>query len=535
MKTIINKECDSVQHQNFAVDSANFLQMVLEKVAQEKSEELNMKVKNIVYSKNWITFLNKIIEQIELLNDGKFLLLKNPQTKLIVNLIHDLIGSSNEYDLNRWLAFVKELNRKGDLEKLEQEQFCLKCEMTIQKSEMTTQKTKLEKLKLKEENLKLKEENLKLKEETSGKEKKLKKNFLELQMKFEDKEATVEEQKNEEEEFKTMAKQGTDEDENNILNQPVDLEEITFWQQNEAQNIFYPKIIPSPLDPTLSEIDKIRAKIKDLSKKIPELQKEIDIKENKIISMKNEATKERESVFKEFYKKAKKILLQSELIKQVINLVIMLELQSKGKNIDGLDKKIEKILKDLAENIEEFVFFTKTPQTINGYTSNVPEIFLKWDYLIFDLKSFSDYLESFLILAFLHEIMHYVRRMLAKEHEEIEIETPKLNEPLKLPLMMKCGFENEQEKSEFLQEEAGGRVETLLFGHQLKEIYETELKIFLDFSTIELDFIKFRQIFKENRKNAVVSQRKSIACRDASRNGVLERGACAISCLRNLK
>ena len=343
--------------------------------------------------------------------------------------------------------------------------------------------------------------------------------------------ATIEEQKQEEENYKMLAKEGTELEEKNILNQSMDnIEDLASWQQ-ENENINYPKIIDAPLDPTLSEIDRIREQIKDLSTKITEFQTEIDINECKILSMKNDAINERKRIFEKFYKNAKLLLLNSKLIREVCELVITLELQSKSQKINDLGKKIDKILNDLAENIEKIVFFTKTPATINGYTSNVPEIFLKWDYIIFDLNSFSDYLQSFLILALIHEVMHYIRRILAKEHEEIEIKTPKLTEQMSL---IECGFECEQEKIEFLKEEAGGRAEILLFGHQLKEIYEIELETFLDFATNKLDFKAFRKTFKENRKYAVSANKKSIACRTGSGNGFLERGSCALACMRNL-
>ena len=128
----------------------------------------------------------------------------------------------------------------------------------------------------------------------------------------------------------------------------------------------------------------------------------------------------------EFLIMALEMIKNSKLLREVYLLVI--EMEYPNKNKEQLIQKIEDFLWDLATNIKKKVFFVCTPFEINGYTSNYFDIFLKYDYLIYELPHFEKWLKSCFVLSFVHEVMHYIRRMLALFYGKNGLSTPILSD-----------------------------------------------------------------------------------------------------------
>jgi len=127
----------------------------------------------------------------------------------------------------------------------------------------------------------------------------------------------------------------------------------------------------------------------------------------------------------EFLIMALEMIKNSKLLREVYLLVVEMEYQNKNK--EQLIQKIDEFLLDLATKLQKKVFFVCTPSEINGYTSNYFDIFLKFDYLIYELSHFEKWLKSCFVLSFVHELIHYIRRMLSLFYGKNEFSTPVLS------------------------------------------------------------------------------------------------------------
>ena len=240
-----------------------------------------------------------------------------------------------------------------------------------------------------------------------------------------------------------------------------------------------------------------------------------------------------ESAKKEFLKNMKQILETNEMLKDAYFQIVKLEfVETNGVKL--LDE-ITEILLDLADHLTERVYIVSTPHGISGYTSVNPDIYLKVDYLLYEFKNFGknfdQCLQACFVLAFIHEIIYYLRRKLAQRGHTI-VDTPEL--PLSALSIVQSL--NTFQQQNFLQRDAGKRVEILLFGEQLSKIYHSEIETFLNFQDYKKYTLEsFRTKFIEKREEIKKKNppERTLHVRDEE-EGVLEIGNCASAGIRNL-
>ena len=176
--------------------------------------------------------------------------------------------------------------------------------------------------------------------------------------------------------------------------------------------------------------------------------------------------------------------------------------------------------------------------------------YLKYDYLLYELFGFEDYLQACFVLSFIHEIIHCLRRKLAQNRGEKQVDTPPLKEKEKIPVIDYldeswkefCKSKNEEfsyrpQKEEFCKKEAGMRVEILLFGEHLRVLYHSEIQIFLkfqDYNNIKFDI--FRREFQEKRQEIRKKDppETALILKDIGGDSAVEIGHCALAAMRNL-
>ena len=231
-----------------------------------------------------------------------------------------------------------------------------------------------------------------------------------------------------------------------------------------------------------------------------------------------------------FFNKARELLKNNETIRQVYLEVIELEYQEENK--DNLKAEINNILIELEDILEKTVFIVKTPDNISGYTSSFLNIFLKYDYYLYEHdEDFENYLTACLILSFIHETIHYVRRKLYTKFNKINFDTPRLetNNPQMHQLFL--ALKIEPAKQELFEEgEAGIRVEYLLFGEQIRSLFKSEISFFMDYLVNQptISYVEFN-----NRQTAIISKQKYLRLKEGDR-GDIGIGVCALASMRGL-
>ena len=249
-----------------------------------------------------------------------------------------------------------------------------------------------------------------------------------------------------------------------------------------------------------------------------------------------------EETIKKFIIEAKKFLMSNQMIRKLFFDLLLIE-RPVNSELD-LETKINEILIKLANQLEERLFFVRTPHDMSGYTSKeFGNIFLKYDFDFYDPNFLENFLLAGYILSFLHELFHYLRSELYWTNVIKQIDTPEISikETEIIGNIHKFLQENNLNLA-FQGNEAGNRVELLLFGEKLKKIYRSETKTLHEFLTMEnddydrfrSDFIKHREEIKKNEKN-MKKKETYMSCRaqsDGDSDG-LQIGKCFFEILRS--